>query len=431
MNTLVWFRNDLRIEDNPVLERALSDGFLLGVYFFDPRQFEKDAFGFRRTEKFRAKFLIETVKNLKKNLQKLNITLLVFNENPESRLYNLVKEHNIQTIYCQMEWTRDENTVLAKVKQSLDPSTKFIESAGQFLYHPEDIPFDSFQGIPDVFTQFRKNCEKQGNVQKPCSEISAFSKENLIENKTRIPSLKELGLDDFEIDKRTAFPFKGGEDEAIKRLDYYIWESQKITTYKKTRNQLVGTDYSSKLSAWLSNGSISSRTIFWAVQKFEKEVKRNESTYWLIFELIWRDYFKYISIKYGNKIFAKSGILNKKHEWKNEDAHKQKWIEANTKEPFVNANMKELILTGWMSNRGRQNVASYWSKHLGQDWRIGAAYFESMLIDYDVHSNWGNWMYVSGVGNDPRNRKFNIKRQAELYDPKGEYQATWLKSTFS
>ncbi|WP_273567781.1 FAD-binding domain-containing protein [Maribacter halichondriae] len=107
----------------------------------------------------------------------------------------------------------------------------------------------------------------------------------------------------------------------------------------------------------------------------------------------------------------------------------KKWIEGTTKEPFVNANMKEIAKTGWMSNRGRQNVASFWAKELEQDWRIGAAYFESLLIDYDVHSNWGNWMYQSGVGNDPRDRNFNIKRQAEMYDANGKFQNLWLQET--
>ena len=88
--------------------------------------------------------------------------------------------------------------------------------------------------------------------------------------------------------------------------------------------------------------------------------------------------------------------------------------------------MNELWETGFMSNRGRQNVASFWAKEWHQDWRIAAAYFESMLIDYDVHSNYGNWLYLAGVGNDPRDRKFNIQRQAEMYDGKGEYQKLWL-----
>lgn len=189
---------------------------------------------------------------------------------------------------------------------------------------------------------------------------------------------------------------------------------------------MLGANYSSKLSAWLANGSVSARKIYWEVKQFEKEIITNESTYWLIFELIWRDYFKYTSLKHGNKIFRLSGILNKELDWGNDDQLLQKWITGETSQSFVNANMKEIAATGFMSNRGRQNVASFWSKEIKQDWRIGAAYFESMLIDYDVHSNWGNWMYNSGVGNDPRDRKFNIKSQAERYDPDQKYQQMWI-----
>ncbi|MDP5061874.1 MAG: DASH family cryptochrome, partial [Maribacter sp.] len=171
------------------------------------------------------------------------------------------------------------------------------------------------------------------------------------------------------------------------------------------------------------------RTIYWEVKKFEREIIKNQDTYWLIFELIWRDYFKYVSLKHQSKIFKIGGILEKDYHWNTNKIAKKEWINGTTKEPFVNANMKELLVTGWMSNRGRQNVASFWSKELEQDWRIGAAYFESMLIDYDVHSNWGNWMYASGVGNDPRDRKFNIKRQAEMYDANGKFQRLWLQET--
>ena len=102
---------------------------------------------------------------------------------------------------------------------------------------------------------------------------------------------------------------------------------------------------------------------------------------------------------------------------------------VNATEPFVNANMLELNKTGWMSNRGRQNVASYLAKEINVDWRIGAAYFESLLLDYDVHSNYGNWMYVAGVGNDPRDRKFDVQWQAERYDSNGKFQNLWLQKT--
>ncbi|QLG44308.1 DASH family cryptochrome [Costertonia aggregata] len=426
---LIWFRNDLRIADNISLAKACESENVVAVYCFDPRQFMAGDFGFKKTEKYRAKFLIETITELKENLNKLHIPLFVFHKRPEDIIPELVKEHGVKTIFLQKEWTRDENQARDAVIAKTADLVNFEEHYDQFLFHPEDIPFDSFEKIPEVFTNFRKKCEKYAKVRPLAERPEPMPKSNYIASKTEIPSLKDLGFNDFETDPRTAFPFKGGEQQALHRIEEYFWETKKLAYYKKTRNGLVGKDYSSKLSAWLANGSISAKTIYWEVKRFEKEVKKNQDTYWLVFELIWRDYFKYVSLKHGNTIFHLSGILNKEYHWQNSDEAKERWISGNTKEPFVNANMKEITLSGWMSNRGRQNVASFWAKELEQDWRIGAAYFESMLIDYDVHSNWGNWMYNSGVGNDPRDRKFNIKRQADMYDSNGRFQNLWLQNT--
>ncbi len=397
------------------------------VYFFDPRHYAIGDFGFKKTEKYRARFLIESVTELKANLLKLNITLLVFHDKPENVIPNLVKEHKIKNIYLQKEWTRDENQVLDAVISKIPALVNIEESYDQFLFHPEDIPYSGIEKIPQVFTQFRKKCEKYSEVRSIIEVPSSMPENNLRDNNTKIPSLKALGLTGFKQDSRTAFPFKGGEQQALKRVDDYFWETEKLGYYKKTRNGLIGKDYSSKLSAWLANGSISPRTIYWEIIRFEKEVQKNESTYWLIFELIWRDYFKYVSLKHGSKLFQIGGILDKEYAWATSEDAKKRWIVGDTKEPFVNANMKEIAATGWMSNRGRQNVASFWAKELQQDWRIGAAYFESLLLDYDVHSNWGNWMYNSGVGNDPRDRRFNIQSQAERYDAQGKFQSLWLQ----
>lgn len=429
MNNLIWFGNDLRVNDNQSLAKASHGDSLLAVYFFDPRFFEKDTFGFKKTERFRAQFLIETLVQLKTSLEAINISLLVFHDRPENILPDLVSQYQIHQIFKQREWTSEEVEILQGVTSSLPKEIQIIESFDQFLFHPEDIPFTAYASIPNVFTQFRKRCEKEATVRPVARTIQALSEDNLVQNQTQIPSLEELGLEDFPLEPKSAFPFKGGEKEALKRLQHYFWSTKKLAYYKKTRNGLVGVDYSSKFSPWLANGSISARYIYWEVKRFEKEIKKNQDTYWLVFELIWRDYFKYISLKYGNHIFKLGGILKKSYDWNRNEKALGSWVQGTTSEPFVNANMKELAQTGWMSNRGRQNVASFWAKELKQDWRIGAAYFESMLIDYDVHSNWGNWMYNSGVGNDPRDRKFNIKRQAEMYDAKGKFQNLWLQET--
>ena len=423
--SIVWFRNDLRIADNAVLTKASEQADkVIGLYCFDPRHFDKNRFGFKKIEKYRTGFLIESIHNLKAQLDALNIDLLVYHDLPENVIPKICEANQITDIYLQKEWTQEEvdteNTVKA---QTTDINWHHIYN--QFLYHPEDINFDVSK-TPQVFTVFRKKLEKYIDIREE-SPTTKLSQYNRIENNTSIPNLSDLSFVDFKSHPNSAFPFKGGETEAINRLNDYFFNTKKLGFYKKTRNGLAGVDYSSKFSPWLANGCISARTIYWKIKQFEKEHFKNQSTYWLIFELIWRDYFKYVSLKHGNQIFKLKGILQKDYEWSKNQNQLQKWINGETQSDFVNANMIELKETGWMSNRGRQNVASYFAKELELDWRIGASYFESLLLDYDVHSNYGNWMYVAGVGNDPRDRKFNVQLQAERYDASGKFRRIWLQ----
>jgi len=143
--------------------------------------------------------------------------------------------------------------------------------------------------------------------------------------------------------------------------------------------------------------------------------------------LLWRDFFRLMGKKHGNRIFLKGGVQNKPlRQLKNNRELLELWINGRTGVPFIDANMRELKATGWMSNRGRQNVASFLVRDLKVNWQLGAEYFESQLIDYDPCSNWGNWNYVAGIGSDPReDRVFNILSQAKTYDPLGEYVRHW------
>jgi len=425
--SIVWFTNNLRTQDNAVLNEAVkSQNKLIAVYYFDPRHYAFNKYGFKKTEKFRAKFTIQSITDLKANLQKLNIPLLTYQNRAENILPILVEQFQVQSIYAQKEWTQEELDDHKAVKNVLPDSVSLKTVYDQFLFHPEDVPIE-IENIPKVFTNFRKIVEKKSFV-RPIVELREVH-QNEIYNPTKIPTLQDLGFEDFQPHTNSAFPFSGGETQASKRLQDYFFNTKKLGFYKKTRNGLVGIDYSSKFSPWLANGCISARTIYWAVKEFEKIHFKNQSTYWLIFELIWRDYFKYVSLKHGNAIFKLNGIFNKDCDWKADENEINKWIQGETNETFVNANMIELNNTGWMSNRGRQNVASYLAKELHLDWRIGAAYFESLLLDYDVHSNYGNWMYAAGVGNDPRDRKFNVQRQAVMYDPNHKFRNIWLQPT--
>ena len=427
-NSLIWFRNDLRTHDNTTLINALKDSdTVVAIYCFEKRNFEKDSFGFIKTEKYRAQFLIETITDLKHKLNALNIPLFVYYDNTEDAISKLYDSFQFDAIYLQKEWTQEEVNIQNKVLNKLPENIAIHETYNQFLYHPESLNFENEQ-LPRVFTAFRKKVERYSSIATEAETPIAQEQHN-IENTTTIPTLNDLGLEEFTTHPNSAFPLKGGETEALKRLNDYFFKTKKLGFYKKTRNDLIGLDFSSKFSPWLANGSLSPKTIYWKVKDFETKHFKNDSTYWLIFELIWRDYFKYVSMKHGNKLFKIGGILDKEYDWSTNKKAINQWINGETQEPFVNANMIELKKTGWMSNRGRQNVASYFAKNLKLDWRIGAAYFESQLIDYDVHSNYGNWLYVSGVGNDPRDRIFNVKLQAERYDAAGKYQRLWLQDT--
>ena len=428
-SALVWFRNDLRVQDHRGLNQAIASyDNVIAYYTFNPNHYCNIRWGFKKTEKYRTKFLIESVKDLKTALKKLNITLVIDLKSPQQTIPEIVKKYQVKSIYLQKEWTKEELDEEKEVSNAIEDKVSWVRHYEQMLFHPEELPFHISQ-IPEVFGSFRKSCEKDVAVKPLIALTRPLPSSNLLQKSYELPHISDLGLESTETDHRSAFPFHGGTANAIERLRLYFWETKKLSYYKNTRNGLVGTDYSSKFSPWLANGSISPKMIYWEIKRYEKSVQKNQSTYWLIFELIWRDYFKYISMKHGNKIFKIKGILERDYRWGNSYSVFDSWCEGKTSEPFVNANMIELKQTGWMSNRGRQNVASFLAKDLKMDWRMGAAYFESLLIDYDVHSNYGNWMYVSGIGNDPRDRKFDIQWQAKRYDSNSRFQNLWLQKT--
>jgi deoxyribodipyrimidine photo-lyase len=192
----------------------------------------------------------------------------------------------------------------------------------------------------------------------------------------------------------------GGEKAALRRLHHYVTEGRgRLSVYKETRNGMLGADYSSKFSVYLAMGNISGRQVLHAVKEFEGSSGiADQNTYWLIFELLWRDYMRLYSLKYGRKMFYLGGMQGeqgrKKYPWGHDDTLLAKWREGKTGWPIIDANMRELKHTGFMSNRGRQIVASFLVRDLKQDWRHGAEWFESRLLDHDVASNWGNWQYV-------------------------------------
>ncbi|MEL6776463.1 MAG: DASH family cryptochrome [Cyanobacteria bacterium J06597_16] len=428
MRILLWFRNDLRLHDHEPLHRALEDNAeIISLYCFDPRHFSETSFGFPKTGAYRAQFLIETVADLRKALQARGSDLVIRQGKPEDEIPTLVKAMNIDAVYWHEEVTQEETDVERAVEKALaDLKVNSEVYWGATLYHPDDLPFD-IRKLPEVFTQFRKAVEKESQISPTFptpDKLPTLPKET---EAGALPTLASFGLEECPIDPKGVLAFKGGETEALARLQHYFWDADRLQVYKETRNGMLGADYSSKFSPWLANGSLSPRKIYEEVKKYERQRRKNNSTYWMVFELIWRDYFRFVCAKYGRKVFRKSGIRGLPIEWTQDWKRFDKWREGETGYPLIDANMKEIAATGFMSNRGRQNVASFLTKNLGIDWQMGAQWFESLLLDYDVCSNWGNWNYTAGVGNDARGfRYFNIPKQSKDYDPDGKYVKHWL-----
>ncbi|KAJ1260244.1 hypothetical protein BS78_10G217200 [Paspalum vaginatum] len=445
---VVWFRNDLRILDNEALLRAwASSEAILPVYCVDPRVFAGSThyFGFPKTGALRAQFLIECLGALKQNLRKKGLDLLVRHGKPEEILPSIAKAVSAHTVYAHMETCSEELLVERLVrkgleqvqitqggasgqKKPLNPRLQLIW--GATMYHTDDLPF-AVRDLPDVYTQFRKAVESKSSVRN-CSKLPPSlgpppsSSIDEIGGWGTIPTLESLGLSVTKSEK--GMHFTGGESAALARVHEYFWKKDQLKVYKETRNGMLGPDYSTKFSPWLASGSLSPRYICEEVKRYEKLRVANDSTYWVLFELIWRDYFRFLSAKYGNSIFHLGGPRKVMSRWNQDQALFESWRDGRTGYPLIDANMRELSATGFMSNRGRQIVCSFLVRDMGIDWRMGAEWFETCLLDYDPASNYGNWTYGAGVGNDPReDRYFSIPKQAKTYDPEGEYVVYWLE----
>ena len=427
-NTVVyWFRNDLRLMDNEGLFAAhQASKYMVPVFCIDPDQWEDSMISLARTGKRRSTFLWDTLQKLDQDLRSLGSRLLICFGKAEIVIPSIVKQFQAQAVFGHFEVGTEEAATESQLETALFSLGIPLELYwGNTLYHIEDLPMP-VKYLPEVFTHFRRELEKEANIRK------------LIPRPERIHSPVELKSVDFiipdwfkkliEADSSTPadIHFEAGEEAAKERLKTYFWQQDLLRRYKKTRNGLLGMDYSSKFSPYLALGAISPRYIYSEVKRYEKEREKNDSTYWLIFELIWRDFFKFIARKHGEKIFLKEGIKQITKPFPFNQKRWMAWSEGKTGIPFIDAAIRELLATGYMSNRSRQNVASFLVHDLQIDWRMGAYFFEHHLLDYDVASNWGNWNYIAGIGNDPRDRYFNILSQANRYDPKGAYVKKWI-----
>ncbi|KAI0532692.1 cryptochrome [Xylaria digitata] len=508
-NVVIYLmQHDLRVADNPILDHLASSAnhkftHLLPVYIIPPHQIEVSGFlqegtespflearsslgRFWRCGPHRARFIAQSVWNLKQNLVKLGNDLVIRIGRPGEVLEALVdglKAHQKRVTAVWMTGEEGHEEELDQRSVADTCSTLGIEHAiwvdEKYFIDDRDLKIEIPGHLPDVFTTYRKMNEplkERPRATKPRPRDGSLP--NSIEA-SQIPSQ----LDPFEIptsleafeaallrpiekdlpevppadEGTSAHPFRGGEDNALDRL-FYLIDSGNASLYKTSRNGLLGVDYSTKLSGYLAQGCITARQIHEELLHFEEGVDQkyagtngygqgeNEGTQAIRFELLWRDYMRLCTRKFRSKLFHRSGFRSDhSHKWKTGgtvdertgppsplgdevSATMKRVFEGTTGLSLIDASSRELIHTGYTSNRARQNVGSFLAKHLNIDWRYGAEWYEFMLVDYDVNSNWSNWQYVAGVGNDPRGdaRIFNPVKQAFDYDKDGEYVRCWL-----
>lgn len=385
---LVWFKNDLRLQDNQALTMAQQEcADLVFCYCIEKTNFEKLDLGFRKADIVRFKFLEQSVLDLQKSLEKLGCKLVIGETSAIDTLPKLIEQYGITDVYAEEEYASEELTLIDRIKNLL-PQTNFHFFWGKTLYHKDDIPF-TIPKIPLTSKAYRIPAGQQAQPRKTFDTPSNLNGFKDVKGNV-FPSYNFYGFSKTEYEEADPL-VAGGETEALERLEYYTFKSELLTGYRWSRNKSEGLDYSSKFSPYLALGCISPREIYEKVKDYESKIKKNQSTWWLVFELVWRDYFTFKGMRFGDAIFHTKGYRDKEITWENDPIKFQKWCVGETGIPFIDAHMRQLNQTGYMSNRGRVNCASYFVHDLNIDWTWGASYFESKLIDYDVSSNWMNW----------------------------------------
>jgi deoxyribodipyrimidine photo-lyase len=463
---VVWFRNNLRLHDNALLHEATKHhDQILCVYVIDPRLFPLSSDSIDHVEKLscrRASFLLESLDDLRQSLLKINQQLVVTIGRPEecipyvhgssldNTLSALISEHGCH-IYVEEEVGTYEDKLIKRLADNIRLNDKIslrVLDNVQALHSKVALAFtNDLSDLPKSFTKFRKFVEGKTNPQEilnsiwPTVSVGELGTCPIPSVSDSLPSLLNLGYSDDEIHQMEALrklgslPFNGGESHALSRLHTWIFESDNLKDYLHRRNGLLGESFSSKLSPWLAVGCLSVRTVYQEVKRYEKEVISNESTAWFKSHLTVRDFYHYIALKHGRALFQRHGVQGHPNaafsgSWRDRNDTRtielvSSWMKGSTGVPIIDACMRELMSTGYMSNRGRQIVASFLIWDAGMNWRIGARFFERMLLDYDIASNYGSWVSAAGLLHNRINR-FHVIQQSRDFDPDGDFIRYWM-----
>lgn len=427
---LIWFRQDLRIQDHTALWYATQAGPCIAFVAISPAQW-----ALHDDAPIKIDFYLRQLESLKKQLDSLNIPLIIrhiplWQALPQA-LLQLSKQLNITTLHANIELGVNELKRDADTQRLLEQSNITFE-----LYHDRTLfPVGSIRNKSNlpykVFSAFKKNCYEQLSISLPqCYPHIAAQSE------LQLPLLEQLELDnvqtqdfsptDLSSEQKALWPIS--EAYALNQLDQFIQD--KVAAYQQQRD-FPSIDGSSQLAAYLNIGILSIRqtlqALFRAQQGYLHIDNPGQQTWFD--ELIWREFYQHIlfdfpQVSKHQPFKAQTAGIP----WRDATQDLAAWQQGQTGIPIVDAGMRQLLTTGWMHNRVRMITAMFLCKNLLIDWRLGEQWFMQHLIDGDLSANNSGWQWCASTGTDsvPYFRIFNPVSQSQRFDADGDYIRQWV-----
>ncbi len=421
---ILWFRKDLRLHDNESLSKAIEKvDNIIPIYVFDKRLYEGEtSYDFPKIAKYRKDFIIESVLALREALKERGSNLIIRYGIAEDEIYQVGKECGASYIFCNRDGIAEEANIQNKLEVKMwSLGAEMISNRGKMLFYTADMPFP-VKHTPDTFTQFKKEVHKIVPVREPIPTPDYINTE-----------LKKIKVGDIPDELGSGIPteksgigeLQGGENVAIRRLSM-VEQFLESDAQKNKKNGALERYYTSHLSPWISTGCLSPKLLYKIVNPFA-EAKIYEAQK-IIDHLLYRDFCRLMAKKYENQIFLDEGITGEKHSSSKLDPSiAQKFIHGKTGLPLIDALVRKLTGTGYLTTKSRRLLASFLVYDLEQPWLYGAEFFESMLIDYDPASNYGNWAIIANRYYETTGKAYiNIVHQAEKFDPSGQFVKKWV-----
>lgn len=415
--TLYWLTQDLRVDDNAALVAAANSRTLLCVHCTDSRWFHPYRYHVASMGPHRWRFLQQALDDLEAALASRNQRLVREHGVPEQVLAALVHQHKVTRLVCSRQTGSDELAVLGYL-QTMFPALQIQQVDNNTLFARDQLP-QSLARMADGFTAFRQLAAQQP----PLAPIQA--------PESLPPPALQLVKDPAVLKQTPPAPaapplFHGGEQAARAQLKRWLAHMGALSSANISNEygNALDTSPDAVMSPWLSQGSISMRRLLAAAQHAPIAPGLAGQLY---DKLLYREYQHWLALFMGKQLFSARGLTGKAPLACGVHPERyQKWCNGTTPWPLINACMRQLRQTGYLSTPGRQIVAECFVHELSLDWRYGAAWFEYMLVDYDVANNWLHWQNAAGVGADRRSHpSFDVDKLTTRYDATGEYRRRW------